>query len=61
MENGEVARAAAEWRRFQGTEAYRRELEADRKRRAEIDIKMGHLPTCGILRCDPSCKRAARG
>lgn len=44
--------------------AYRRspqakiDAEADRARRERADRAAGHLPTCGLLKCDPKCTRA---
>jgi hypothetical protein len=46
--------------------AYRRspqakaDAAADRARREAADIAVGHLPTCGLLKCDPACKRGAK-
>jgi hypothetical protein len=44
--------------------AYRRspqaklDAEADRKRREAADRNAGHLPTCGLTKCDPKCGHA---
>lgn len=34
------------------------ELKHDKQRRSSLDIKLGHLPACGLLVCHPKCKRA---
>lgn len=48
---------AKEWLRYQSSPQAKRDAEIDRKRRAERDKAAGHLPTCGILKCSPHCKR----
>lgn len=57
MNAKETALAAYEWKKFTKTKKYRDEQEADRKRRIAADISVGHLPTCGILKCDPRCTK----
>jgi hypothetical protein len=48
---------AAEWLRYSRSPQARRDLEADKARRAALTIKSGHLLTCGLLRCAPGCPR----
>ena len=54
------------WERLRAEDARRwlndplRELELkhDKQRRANLDLNLGHLPSCGLLVCDPKCGRA---
>lgn len=34
-----------------------RELVQDIQARARADIKLGHLPQCGLTKCHADCKR----
>lgn len=48
---------AAEWLRYERSIQSRNDLLVDKQRRERLDLKLGHSPKCGILKCHPECTR----
>lgn len=60
MDGKATAKIAEQERRYQSTQRARLELEADKRKRAAVDRRHGHLPSCGLLQCVPECPSAQR-
>jgi len=54
----ETARAAREERAYQNSAQATKDRRADRDRRMACDRAVGHLPSCGLLKCNPARSRA---
>ena len=47
----------AEELRYQHSKQAKVDRVMDKANRETADRKAGHLPSCGLLRCDPDCRR----
>lgn len=52
---------AKAWLQYQRSPQARRDLEADRARRAAADRKAGHSPQCSLTRCSVNCPGRTEG
>ncbi len=51
---------AAEWLRYSRSPQAKRDLAADKIRRAKADIASDHTPECGLMKCADNCPSLRR-